>query len=198
MISSSTMFGRIVLVVSAVAPLMVACGTSGPDDRVAPAPVRDVQPRAAGAGAGLVVAVACTQNSDCPEGDQCCAGECVSTTDQDNCGACGRVCPDPGICYSDLQNRVFCAGGGACTDDSDCALANPFTPGNPNAASCCNGRCQLWDVEHCGNCTTRCVEGQYCNVTAGEGSDGICAAIPVPMPPPPLPPGDDTVAQVAR
>ena len=105
----------------------------------------------------------------CAQGERWCdeADACVNTSmHRENCGTCGRGCPQFWTCIM-----------GACTPgcppgQSDCNFAGPIDrdgdghydgPGDDSALNCVNTRT---DREHCTLCNSACTEGEYC---AGDG-----------------------------
>jgi len=88
------------------------------------------------------------------ECETCGGGECINLLfDEDNCGECGRACPDNGICSG---------GQCACDDDySACSIDE-------------EERCVdvLTDVEACGGCSVVCGPGESCNQGQCVGACG--------------------------
>src|SRR4030095_11375936 len=87
----------------------------------------------------------CSARSCLCDSNLMCGGQCVSTSDNANCGACGKTCPGSQYCSS---SACRCQGYGltACGD------------------SCVN---VLTDTAHCGSCTVACRPGEGCN-------SGVC------------------------
>jgi endo-1,4-beta-D-glucanase Y len=99
--------------------------------------------------AGLfVLAISCAKPATipidtCPGTTQSCNGTCVDTTsDNDNCGACGKSC----------GNGQLCQGGSCQCQDAltTCGSACVTTGSDPN---------------HCGGCNTKCSAGQVCSLS---------------------------------
>ena len=96
---------------------------------------------------------------------ECCAGTgCTDlTTDPNNCGSCGSVCPAGFGCYAlpDLGGPTAgclvttCT---AATEDFGCTL------GGGLEGECCNSTCINPDTDpnNCGGCTIQCDAGQSC------------------------------------
>jgi hypothetical protein len=128
-----------------------------------------------------------------------CSGNCVETsTDRANCGRCDNKCPDYQICrvggcvtpdiFTDVNNcgtigtvctatppnsRPECVKG-ICT--FDCNLNYRFCG---DQAEGCIG--MYYDNNHCGNCVTKCTQGQWCNEThCDSGPMGNCGNLNCP------------------
>lgn len=130
----------------------------------------------------------------CPGGQSPCNGTCVNTsTDLQNCGACGHLCTiDPngvstctsGFCNLTCNpNYVSCSGGckNLSTDVQNCGSCNHACATDPNgSASCIGGVCNLVctagftkcnstcknlasDPQNCGSCGFVCSAGQICS-----------------------------------
>lgn len=129
---------------------------------------------------------ACDSNSDCAS-SHCCAGVCRDlTSDLDNCGACGNVCPSgsnaaatcvDGACGMSCADG-FTACGNACVDlgndASNCGGCGVVCS-IPNATAICEyGGCV---VESCDPGLTSC--GGLCNVnTATDANNcGACGNV---------------------
>jgi len=117
-----------------------------------------------------------------------CGSQCVNTQqDSDNCGACGRTCPQAQLCFDGFcacpGNVAFCSG--KCVDlssspeacgscENKCPSGQRCLDGSCTKTACsalepplqdCNGGCV--DLQshllHCGKCGELCVEGQICD-----------------------------------
>ena len=88
---------------------------------------------------------------DCPQGETLCADQCVNlTSNSENCGVCGNVCPVGQLCSAGVCTTSCAAGLTAC------------------GQSCVDlGR----SVFHCGACDAACSSGQTC-------VNGQCVATP--------------------
>jgi hypothetical protein len=118
----------------------------------------------------------------CAPGDTLCGTTCVNTsTNRNNCGACGHACaanescqnsqcvcaPPSGLCAGTCTNLLTDPGNcGSCGN----ACANLW-PGQ--ATSCCNGVCKNISSDHgnCGACGNACQPGFVC-------SGGVCTCPP--------------------
>jgi hypothetical protein len=90
-------------------------------------------------------------NDPCPEGLDCCGGNCIDLQmDGNNCGECTEACGQGGLCCdgqcvaNPLTDRNNCGG---------CGI-----PCNGEGQACCNGTCvdTRTNPATCGNCTTQC------------------------------------------
>jgi hypothetical protein len=129
----------------------------------------------------------------------CCGGACVDpTSDPNNCGTCGTVCPS-GLCGGGFpgQNACIPPPGGSCQfpcppgmtcAGGQCepsACQGPFgscaaTDGNPGAC-CFLGFGQTCadlgtDVQNCGGCGNVCPQGQTCAGGVCSGTMAPCGA----------------------
>ena len=94
----------------------------------------------------------------CAPGQVECGGVCRSdfSTDPQNCGACGTVCPS--------SARACC--GGSCvnlqTNNTNCGACGTVCP--TNVPNCCAGLCVNFqtDSANCGACGSVCPSGQTC------------------------------------
>ncbi len=94
-------------------------------------------------------------SGSCSSPETTCGGKCVSTSsDPDNCGACGTVCGASQVC-SQGQCGASCSGGGTmCTPDGGKAICASLQT----------------DPKNCGSCGNACGSGQTC--TSGKCSGG--------------------------
>jgi hypothetical protein len=128
----------------------------------------------------------------CGAGTTECSGECVSLmADDDNCGACGNMCPsgvhcaasactceDPkiscdGVCVDPSSDPMHCGGcdvacasgqmctGGACVVDCDAPGMICRNPG-PDGTTVFVCADLETDPQNCGTCNTRCAGGALC------------------------------------
>src|SRR3954469_25370232 len=92
----------------------------------------------------------CGAYACCPTSSACCNGVCTDvSSDPNNCGACGHVCP----AFSPV------CGQGAC---SAC----------PDGTSNCGGACidTNWDALNCGGCGNQCQPLEHCSFGSCDGS----------------------------
>lgn len=139
------------------------CGALQCTDGVCSRPSRDKPPRTRG----------------CEEGQTRCHGACVTiANDQNNCGACGNVCPattpvcSDGACIctdsSTCGEGMVCCGGtcvaGDCCGDGDCDAASCQTCQQNTCASTCSGSAP--DCDNAGHCicttNSECAAGHVC------------------------------------
>ena len=123
---------------------------------------------------GCATSCACGTTPDCT--DTCCSDQCVDTSsDRENCGACGNVCRDDQSCDS---GTCVCASGTDCgntcadlaSDAENCGTcANACASGE----TCCGGSCVDTDTSKtdCGACASTC--GGTC-----EGGECTCSGQP--------------------
>jgi hypothetical protein len=141
----------------------------------------------------------------CAAGTTNCSGVCRDlSSDNNNCGACARVCPTGQVCAGGACT-VACAGGltncsGICrdltTDNNNCGacarvcaagltcVSSACTRVCPAGQTNCSGVCRnlLTDNTNCGACGRACAAGQVCNsgtctLTCGTGQtncSGVC------------------------
>ena len=158
---------------------------------------------------GLLAALAvsgCGTSGPCPLGTtECGEGVCaVLESDQDNCGACGTVCPGgqvcngagqcaaeclqgfavcDGVCTDPMTSQDFCGAGPDCTGGTACA-AGEVCAGGTCAETCqagfvlCDGRCVDTSISRsfCG--ATRTCLGMFSGVACEPGevcTGGVCA-----------------------
>ena len=98
----------------------------------------------------------------CPPGATACGGACIDIqSSADDCGGCGRVCPQGFIC-TDSVCTVACIGA-ACPVECDVGLLR------------CSPGCvdPMTDSTNCGGCGHVCAVGRLCRM-------GLCAT---PSPP---------------
>jgi hypothetical protein len=97
----------------------------------------------------------CNGGPACTGSEQCCGTGCANTTtDDNNCGKCGKVCPLGESCISSTCTPVTtCNSGPACVTGQTCCPS-----GCTDTSS---------DQNHCGDCTTVCNAPTTC-------TDGFC------------------------
>ena len=131
--------------------------------------------------------------SCCLSTETCCSGKCVNTTsDKNNCGACGQVCSGDfcrdGLCWACELGLTLCDGdcvdtksngancgacGKECTGGKECIDGRCKCPEN---STFCGGVCTSldWDWNNCGACGVRCSNGccyhGVCGVSCGPDS----------------------------
>jgi hypothetical protein len=123
----------------------------------------------------------------------CCAGQCVSTSSDDNCGACAASCGSNsctygfGYCYTTSCNPACAAGqvcaAGVCVG-SVCDPVPVTYLGPPACAAddgtighcCSDGACEetLSDPQNCGGCGIKCAEGESCKKGMCSGGSKNC------------------------
>ena len=104
----------------------------------------------------------------CAAGQGCCGGACRDTSsDEANCGMCGRMCPGDTTCN---MGRCLC-GTSECTAPSGDSLGQ----------LCCGGSCVAQDNSNCGGCGTMCdaAGGTSCinGTSITGGGMAICCGI---------------------
>ena len=131
--------------------------------------------------------------SCCLSTETCCSGKCVNTTsDKNNCGACGQVCSgdfcrnglcwacEPGFtqcgdkCIDTMSDRANCgACGKVCADRSICY--NGACVKCSKGSTRCGNECTdlTWDANNCGACGVGCSTGicndSVCSTKCGNG-----------------------------
>ena len=129
----------------------------------------------------------------CLSTETCCSGKCVNTTsDKNNCGACGQVCSgdfcrdglcwacEPGFtqcgdkCIDTTSDRANCgACGKVCADRSICY--NGACVKCSEGSTRCGNECTdlTWDANNCGACGVGCstgiCSGGVCSTKCGNG-----------------------------
>ena len=115
--------------------------------------------------------------ADCAQTGQC---QTTTTTDANNCGACGVACAT-GVC---ANSQCLCADGVTVCADATCASC-PACPAG--FANCGDGSCDVAissDPNNCGACGTVCSTGQcgnsgcLCSDGMTPCSDPTCASCP--------------------
>jgi CHAP domain/Stigma-specific protein, Stig1 len=136
-------------------------------------------------GPGTLCTSAGTCMSSCGPGELFCSGRCVmTTTDSNNCGRCGNVCPSGQSCTGGVcacsGGRQYC--GGACVDTSTdnnhcggcgvaCLSPRRCSSGSctltcaPDETACSSSTCANLsnDMSNCGACARACASGQTCS-----------------------------------
>ena len=149
---------------------------------------------------GLLLAGCPTQGVDCGDALEACGGACVDTSSDDkNCGACGKACTQAEVCVagscqcqadatlcgsqcsltqSDPANCGGCAGKGGqvCAtgevcEGGQCKVACDFATSSRCGDACVNLRT---DPNHCGACQQACGNAKSCH--AGVCSYDVVAA----------------------
>jgi hypothetical protein len=92
----------------------------------------------------------CNGGPPCTDGQTCCASGCTDTSsDPNNCGACGKQCGPDETCASGMCQSAFnCNGGPACMSPDQCC-----SDGCTDTTS---------DNENCGKCGKVCPLGDSC------------------------------------
>ena len=68
----------------------------------------------------------CELDDHCSESEVCCEGQCTPKESEDNCGSCGRVCPDPMYCIEFQRDFYGCncptimCGAQCCPEGQEC------------------------------------------------------------------------------
>ncbi len=102
---------------------------------------------------GCVEGDAVPDGQDCGIGGICCNGNCLPK-DEENCGACGNVCPQGFVCQGNAC---------ACDGDGDCDAGEV----------CCQGVCQ----ECCDSDPVSCPAASSECVTSVCNADGTCGEV---------------------
>jgi hypothetical protein len=99
----------------------------------------------------------------------CCSSSCSDLLyDNNNCGACGTVCPSGSFC-----NQGGCSAITSCArqaNDQPCATASG------KFGICCDGACVDYtsDSHHCGSCEQACGAGAHCIEKSELPHDARC------------------------
>lgn len=104
----------------------------------------------------------------CPMGQQCEAGQCVTTCARNPQDACGD-----GRCWDVARDPRHCgAGCDACGSSQACVNG---TCACPSGTTACGGACTdtRVDPEHCGTCGTACDVGEVCAAGACDCAPGL-------------------------
>ena len=161
-----------------VAPLALVAGcpgSSNPDGGAQSTSGRG----SSGGSSGASNAALCPLGAGCTlangGGGVCCASGCVNpSSDPQNCGACGYVCPGGASCLGGYCTIDSCAGA---SPDLGCALLDSG-PGE-----CCAGACVDFnsafnrDPQNCGGCGDACETGSQCvegSCLLADGGPGDC------------------------
>jgi Cys-rich repeat protein len=126
---------------------------------------------------GVCTAGACAPAS-CPSGQSVCNSACVDlSTDSNNCGFCGHICPGtpPGVCTSGI-----CGGAQpTCNVDTDCASSNLFCDGTTHACTAKmpnGGSCTANNMCSSGVCSTSSHTCVQCNADSDCSAGNVCKA----------------------
>ena len=118
----------------------------------------------------------------CLSTETCCSGKCINTTsDKNNCGACGQVCSGDycrnGICWACEAGFTLC--GDKCVDTtSDRTNCGACGKVCGNQSICYDGACMkcLGKSTRCGNeCTDLTSDANNCGACGVGCSTGICS-----------------------
>jgi hypothetical protein len=103
----------------------------------------------------------------------CCGADCADlTSDNANCGACGKACVATSVC-----NNSVCSAPTVCTE-ANSGVACPLPEGG--AGTCCSSVCVsgFTTTSNCGSCGTACPTGASCVSNSCVGPDGGVGACP--------------------
>lgn len=133
----------------------------------------------------------------CPAGTADCQDRCVNlSSDNQNCGTCGRACPAGHDCKrSECVLRIVCKENETrcsaynCADLNtsyfDCGACGVKCSSELPVLTCCNGTCKSLqtDPTSCGSCRGQCTSGQVCCAgTCVDSSANPCRCDPACSP----------------
>jgi hypothetical protein len=140
----------------------------------------------------------CGDGPGCLASEACCGDACIDVMgDQDNCGACGNVCPAGtscagGMCRCPNTTDTACESGCANlqTDIANCGTCGTTCAEGASCVSgecrcdvagqiACHGSCVEADTnDNCGRCDNACIAGQTtCREPTGLPLDCYCANV---------------------